>query len=68
SIASQQSDRRATVDAQHLKNQSELYNQELRNLMYDDGGVDKDLLGGVSLIERAIEGVNWGNELKKLKK
>ena len=54
------------MDAQHLQNQSSLYNQELRNVMYDDSGGDAELLGGVSLIERAIEGVNWGNEFNKL--
>ena len=65
-IASQESEKRASVDAQHLQNQSSLYNQELRNVMYDDSGGDAELLGGVSLIERAIEGVNWGNEFNKL--
>jgi len=65
-IASQESEKRASVDAQHLQNQSSLYNQELRNVMYDDSGGDAELLSGVSLIERAIEGVNWGNEFNKL--
>lgn len=66
-IASQESNRRDSVDAQHLQNQSSLYNQELRNLANEnDGLVDPELLGGVSLIERAIEGVNWGNEFNKL--
>ena len=65
-IAAQEDSRRASVDAQHLQNQSSLYNQELQNLMYDDSGGDAELLGGVSLIDRAIEGVNWGNELKKI--
>ena len=65
-IASQESEKRASVDAQHLQNQSSLYNQEVRNVMYDDSGGDAELLGGVSLIERAIEGVNWGNEFNKL--
>lgn len=65
-IASQESNRRNSVDAQHLQNQSSLYNQELQNLANEDNLLDPELLGGVSLIERAIEGVNWGNEFNKL--
>lgn len=67
-LAAQESNRRASVDAQHLQNQNSLYNQQLSNLTYDDSGGDSELLGGMSLIERAIEGVNWGNEFNKLKK
>jgi hypothetical protein len=67
-LAAQESGRRSSVDAQHLQNQSSLYNQELKNLEYDDTGGDPDLIGGLSLIHKAIEGVNWGNEFKKLKK
>ncbi len=67
-IASQESDRRASVDAQHLQNQNSLYGQQLKAQMYDDSGGDEELLGGMSLIEKAIEGVNWGNEFKNLKK
>lgn len=67
-IAAQEDSRRASVDAQHLQNQSSLYNQELQNLMYNDSGADEELLGGVSLIEQAIEGVNWGNEFNKIAK
>ena len=67
-LAAQESDRRSSVDAQHLQNQSSLYEQELKNLTYDDTGVDPNLKGGLSLIDKAIEGVNWGNEFKKLKK
>jgi hypothetical protein len=67
-LAAQESGRRSSVDAQHLQNQSSLYNQELKNLEYDDTGDDPDLIGGLSLIHKAIEGVNWGNEFKKLKK
>jgi hypothetical protein len=66
-IAAQEDSRRASVDTQHLQNQNSLYNQELRNLTYDDSGADSELLGGISLIDRAIEGVNWGNEFNKLK-
>lgn len=66
-IAAKESVRRDSVDAQHLQNQSSLYNQELHNLANEnDSLVDPELLGGVSLIERAIEGVNWGNEFNKL--
>lgn len=67
-LAAQESDRRSSVDAQHLQNQSSLYEQELKNLTYDDTGIDPNLKGGLSLIDKAIEGVNWGNEFKKLKK
>ena len=67
-LAAQESERRSAVDTQHLQNQSSLYNQEIKNLAYDDTGGDANLIGGLSLIERAIEGVNWGNEFNKLKK
>mgnify|MGYP003294515406 CR=1 FL=1 len=65
-IASQEDSRRASVDAQHLQNQNSLYNQELRNLEYEDSRTDAELMGGISLIEQAIEGVNWGNEFNKI--
>ena len=67
-LAAQESERRSSVDAQHLENQSSLYEQELKNLTYDDTGGDPHLKGGLSLIDKAIEGVNWGNEFKKLLK
>ena len=66
-LAAQESDRRTSVDAQHLQNQMSLDNQQLSNLRYDDSGGDSELLGGMSLIERAIEGVNWGNEFNKIR-
>ncbi len=66
-LAAQESNRRAAVDAQHQQNQAAQYNQQLHNLTYDDSGGDANLLGGLSLIERAIEGVNWGKEFGKKK-
>ena len=64
-LSAQNSERRSAVDAQHMQNQNSLYNQQIKNLTYDDSGGDANLLGGLSLIERAIEGVNWGNEFNK---
>ena len=66
-LAAQESNRRASVDAQHHQNQASQYNQQLNYLTYDDSGGDAELLGGLSLIERAIEGVNWGKEFGKKK-
>lgn len=66
-MAAQEDERRATVDAQHMQNQNSMYNQQLNNLTYNDTGADPDLIGGLSLVERAIEGVNWGDEFGKLK-
>ena len=67
-LAAQESDRRAAVDAQHMQNQASQYNQQLNNLTHDYSGGDANLLGGISLIERAIEGVNWGKESGKKNK
>ena len=67
-LAAQESNRRATVDAQHMQNQTAQYNQQLNNLAHDYSGGDANLLGGLSLIERAIEGVNWGKEFGKKNK
>lgn len=63
-LASQESARRASVDAQHLQNVNSLNGQQMSLDMNNRSSVDPELIGGLSLIERAIDGVNWGKEEK----
>ena len=60
-LASYEEQRRASVDAQHLQNLYSLNNQQLALEM--DEKDNHNLLNGVSLLNKAIDGVNWGKEL-----
>lgn len=61
-LASRESERRASVDAQHLQNVNSLNSQQMSLELNNDTSIDPELIGGLSLIERAISGANWGKE------
>ncbi len=61
-LAAQESTRREAVDAQHLQNMNNLSNRQASLDMNRNTGLDPEIIGGLSLIEKAIAGANWGRE------
>lgn len=64
-LAAQNDSRRASLDADHLKNVSNFENQQAALDAYRKPNIDPELIGGMSLIEDALAGVNWGKENDK---
>lgn len=64
-LAAQNDSRRASLDADHLKNVSNFENQQAALDAYRKPNIDPELVGGMSLIEDALAGVNWGKENDK---
>ena len=64
-LAAQNDSRRASLDADHLKNVSNFENQQAALDAYRKPNLDPELIGGMSLIEDALAGVNWGKENDK---
>ena len=64
-LAAQNDSRRASLDADHLKNVGNFENQQAALDAYRKPNIDPELIGGMSLIEDALAGVNWGKENDK---
>ena len=58
-------DNLVTTLADHLKNVSNFENQQAALDAYRKPNIDPELVGGMSLIEDALAGVNWGKENDK---
>lgn len=61
-LAARESERRMSVDAQHQQNVNNLNSQQLTWQNNIARQADSDLMGGLSLIASAVDGVNWGKE------